>query len=276
MMAMGRRLAALAALIAAPLAAAEAAPQMLGLVASAEPKPLYCADGTCRVELSAFCLQRERDMPAWGTVYGALDPAKLELVVKLADGGELRRPIGDIARINTARGHWAVTIALPEAVVRGLGAGAVGIESGIAVGIAVGPLVSLVPEPVAGDPNPLGEAEIAYVADALRADASALVDGDEPEALAAGVMNDLINALPSAEPTGTKARTELWDHTFGTEPPKEDDETGLGRAVAFYDMCKGTVPAGDDANMRRCLEMGHDGFINEINRRYWMLIDTGS
>ena len=267
MMAMGRRLAALAALIAAPLAAAEAAPQMLGLVASAEPKPLFCANGTCSVELSAFCLQRQRDMPAWGTVYGALDPAKLELVAKLADGGEFRRPVGDIARITTARGHWAVTVALPEAVVRGLDAGA--------VGIAVGPLVSLVPEPVAGDPNPLDQAEIAYVADALRAAASPLVDGDEPEALAAGVMNDLINAMPSAEPAGTKARAELWDHTFGTERPKGDDETGLGRAATFYDMCEAVVPADDDANMRRCLEMGHDGFINEINQRYWKLIDTG-
>ncbi|MFQ5954337.1 MAG: hypothetical protein ACE5JZ_04665 [Kiloniellales bacterium] len=266
-MAIRRCFAAIAVLIAVPLAGAEAAPQMLGVVAGAEPKPLHCADGTCTVEFSAFCLQRERDVPAWGTVYTVLEPAKIELVAKLADDNEIRLPVGDIARITSARGHWAVTVALPEAVVRGLDASE--------VGISVGELVSLVPEPVAGDPNPLSQDEIAFVADALRAAASPFVDGDEPEAVAAGVVNDLINALPSANLAGSAARHELWGHTFGTTRPKGDDETGVGRAAAFYDLCQGTVAPGDDANMRRCLEIGHDGFMSEINQRYWNLVDAG-
>ena len=52
----------------APLPA-QAAPQILGLMASAEPVPMTCVDGTCTAELSSVCLQQQRPTPLTGTVY---------------------------------------------------------------------------------------------------------------------------------------------------------------------------------------------------------------
>ena len=54
------------AIVLAPLTVgtmnANAAPQMLGVVASAEPMPLRCEGGVCSIELSSFCLEKERSI----------------------------------------------------------------------------------------------------------------------------------------------------------------------------------------------------------------------
>ena len=47
---------------------AEAAPQILGLVASnGMPTPLHCQDGLCTGLLASFCLQEARSGPENGT-----------------------------------------------------------------------------------------------------------------------------------------------------------------------------------------------------------------
>lgn len=270
-MGMRMRLAAVLAVLAVPIAGAEAAPQMLGVVASAEPKPLYCANGTCTVEFSAFCLQEERDIPPWGTVYSLLDTDAITLQAAMPDGTVVRRTVGDVARITSARGHWAVTIAVPQSLVEDLGA--------TRAGIAVGELVSLVPEPVAGDPDPLTPDEIAYAAGTLRAAASPLTDGDEPLAVAAGLVNDMINAMPEAYTEaytqGASPGESLWERTVGERPGLDGADPGVRRAAKSYQDCRGTVAPGDRANLRRCLEINHDGFMSEINRRYWTLVGAG-
>ena len=50
-------------------AAAQAAPQALGLTASLRPTPMRCDAAGCRADLSAFCLQQQRADPRPGTVY---------------------------------------------------------------------------------------------------------------------------------------------------------------------------------------------------------------
>ena len=99
---------ATAALLAAfPLNAAQAAPQILGIFADSG-LPLHCEDGTCAVEVSALCLQEERDLPAWGTAYRPIHPEQLTLTGMRADGSVARMPIGEIASFESARGSWAV------------------------------------------------------------------------------------------------------------------------------------------------------------------------
>ena len=58
-----------------------AAPQILGLVATAAPMPQTCGDGVCAAEFSAFCLHRHRTMPVAGIAYRPAEGAELTLTV---------------------------------------------------------------------------------------------------------------------------------------------------------------------------------------------------
>ena len=66
--------------IAALPAAGQAAPQILGLAATAAPLPLQCADGVCSVEVSGICLQKHRPAPDAGTAYRAVSGADITLM----------------------------------------------------------------------------------------------------------------------------------------------------------------------------------------------------
>ncbi len=61
-------IAAATCVMALPINFATAAPQLLGLLADNEIS-VHCVGDVCTVEVSAICLQEERDMPAWGTTY---------------------------------------------------------------------------------------------------------------------------------------------------------------------------------------------------------------
>lgn len=71
-------IAAIGAIAALP-AASQAAPQILGLIATATPLPLQCADGVCSVEVSGICLQENRPAPETGTAYKAVPGAAITL-----------------------------------------------------------------------------------------------------------------------------------------------------------------------------------------------------
>ena len=63
-----------------------AAPQILAVLATAEPVPLTCVKGICEAEFSTMCLQRGRAMPYPGTAYAPADPGNIILVIRRADG----------------------------------------------------------------------------------------------------------------------------------------------------------------------------------------------
>src|SRR5687767_10113316 len=63
-------------------APAAAAPQVLGVVASIAPVEMSCTGETCTAQLSAFCLQREREVPGEHTAYRAADPSAYTLVAR--------------------------------------------------------------------------------------------------------------------------------------------------------------------------------------------------
>jgi hypothetical protein len=193
---MSLRLAGIAALAAVGLATggAEAAPQMLGVVASVEPIPMHCTNGTCAAELSSFCLQESRSMPSDGAAYQALDPDKLTLVVTKADGSTERVPAGPYVKLASARNYVAVSVSLSEAEAHKLGA--------TAVAITVGPRLTLLPVATLDDSRPLTAEEIATARTALRAAATNLFDADTPRTREARLMNRLINALPTDEGGG--------------------------------------------------------------------------
>ena len=70
---------------------AEAAPQILGLVASnGLPVPMRCEGGDCTALLASFCLQEARDAPEDGQAYLPGPRGGLSLIVTRASGQRLR------------------------------------------------------------------------------------------------------------------------------------------------------------------------------------------
>src|SRR5258706_119689 len=74
--------------------AAQAAPQVLGLVASIRPTPMQCTAAGCRADLSAFCLQQQRPDPGLGTAYRPAPNAAITLIVTSKSGDGRRRGSG--------------------------------------------------------------------------------------------------------------------------------------------------------------------------------------
>jgi hypothetical protein len=68
------------------LAANDEPPQVLGLIATKQPTPLNCVDGTCTGFFSAFCMQEKRPRPTAGQRYDLAGAGDLALIVDQTDG----------------------------------------------------------------------------------------------------------------------------------------------------------------------------------------------
>ena len=132
---------------------AGAAPQILGIIATAEPVPLTCALGVCQAEFSSVCLQRNRDMPKDGTAYNLVGD-QVTLVITGKDGSERRMPAANRVGVRSAETYTAVIIAIPRDTIG---------PDAERIAISVDRMAAAVPEAEAGDPNPLGEDEITLV-----------------------------------------------------------------------------------------------------------------
>jgi len=243
-----------------------AAPQMLGVVASAEPVPMHCANGVCSAELSALCLEKERALPQDGTPYDALDPEKLSLVVTASDGSLSTVPASGL-RIVSRRSQVAIEVSLPEAVARKLGA--------VALAVKVAPELALIPAPVAGDASPIGRADVARARDAL-ATARALLAQDKERVGMAALMNRLINALPGDSGADPIVADRAWQGVAGVPAEAASGDPVVREAAQIYRSCRlglaGIWPSG----LRRCLEFSHDATIGGLNAELWQIVGTGS
>ncbi len=256
-------LTAIALFAATPLSIAHAAPQMLGLLADGGLRTMHCDGGVCTVEISAICLQEERDIPKWGSEYRAVEPERITLVGTGIDGARVTRPIGAIARIESARDSWAVRISVPVSTLRALGV--------TDPSLSLEGRVALTPAPARNDPTPLSAIEIGAAVAALSAAPDAVFGGTATDMAAARVMNDMINALPRFKLDPARPYGDLWRRTFGNTP-----RSGMQQAAKFYNICtRGSKQAGR-VLLRKCLELGHDGFISTVNQRYWDLSGPAS
>ena len=245
---------------------AGAAPQMLGVVASAEPVPMHCEDGVCRAELSAFCLQKERTMPEDGTAYDALEPEKLTLVVKATDGSEHTLPAGGLS-IESRRSQVAVEVSLPESVARELGA----VE--LAVGVA--PDLALVPAVAASDASPFRPAEVARARDTL-ATADVLFARDLARTRMAHLLNRLINALPGNTGADPANAERAWRSVTGSPSHLAASDPVLSEAAQIYESCRLGLADIWPPGLRRCLEVSHDAVMGGLNADFWNIVGTGS
>ncbi len=249
-----------------PLVASNAAPQILGIVASAQPTTLYCADGECTAQLTAFCLTERRASPAKGTPYAAFNPQVIKVTGRRADGTSLPLDIADALKFSSARGHLAVKVSLPQAVMEQLQLASISltIEDGL----------SLVPESRAGDPDPLTAADIALAAGPLRIAASQIIDqGGGAPVEAAQLTTLLINALPARGRASRAERANAWQRTIAGLGIK--NSAGLTLVSQAHDNCQTLTYVGQ-TTLRECLGSVHDGFMGKLNKQYWDAVKTGS
>jgi hypothetical protein len=127
-----------------------AAPQVLGLIASAEPIPLTCEDGMCSAEISSTCLQKSRSAPVLGTAYKPAKDTQITLVVTDASGAQKTLPVAKHVEINSFSMYHSVVIRVPEKFVTGPGNGK--------ASLSVGRLASAIPVAIKGDPRPFNRA----------------------------------------------------------------------------------------------------------------------
>ena len=267
-----RALALALALAPLALAGARAAPQVLALVASAEPVPMVCRNGACSVEMSAFCLQPEWRAPVEGTVYYLRGGEGIRVLATTRDGETLTFTAAELGlEVESARTHTAVRLSVPVEKMQAHNLRSAAIE--------VGRGVSLVPEAVPGDPRPHSEQDIAIAIGPLRALGTLLVDeGGDPVA-AARIANRLISALPARGRTDDKARATLWRRVMGDEAAAVGSGAVSAAAMSLargaYQDCHGRTMGGM-MSLRECLGAAHDRFIGGLNDSYWDAAKTGS
>ena len=101
----------LAALVAFGSGAAQAAPQVLALIATNGKVDLVREGRACSAELTSFCLDVGRFSPAPGTAYHLAGAADVRLVGTAADGRSLSLDPQAFLRFESARSHVAVRVA---------------------------------------------------------------------------------------------------------------------------------------------------------------------
>jgi hypothetical protein len=241
-------------------ARAEAASQILGLLASnGVPTPLRCEDGVCRGVVASFCLQQERSAPTLDSKYRLAPGGGLILLARRADGSVLRLSGEDVVAIRIDTGFTSVGISLPEARLKALGA--------VSAAVEVAPLTSILPEPLAGDPDPQSPQEVAQAVGPVRRLAGEVIDRSNEESDAARVVGLLINALPPERAGGPVGLDQLFHRVLATMRPGRIGAAGFAAAERIAKDCQ-SFPA-NSAALGFCLEVQRNILMGALNQELW-------
>lgn len=235
-------------------AAAQAAPQILGVMANAEPVALLCNKDECSAVIGTFCLQRERDIPRYGAPYRVATGAQLTLIIETAAGEVRRLPGQDWLSFAGYDGYTTARMILSRDALAKLGA--------TNAAVVIGPSISLVPVAQFGDTDPQSADEIMTATGALRIAAGRYLDRPTVQADAARLVMALVNAIPERR-TIRDRFDGVWDATIGVAPPVSSD--ALARARNAFDRCT----AQRDMFLRGCLLSRHRSMMQPENRQFW-------
>ncbi len=245
------------------------APQILGLVATAAPLPMRCVDGTCSVEVSGVCLQKNRPAPVTGTAYRVAKGADLTLVVQNRHGVRKTLAVAELVEIRSLRLFNAVSVSLPERLVRQLGG------DGVQASLSVGPLTSAVPVAVAGDKNPLTEAEIRDYTGPLRAVAENAIGIDAANLTATRILNHMVNRLPAEPFFGAERIAAIRDQTMSKKTAAE--MPAVARLVTrALDTCREKLRVERTPYLRACIANQHDILNSNTTQNVWRSLRPGS
>ena len=246
---------------------AAASPQILGLLASAEPAKLTCSSGVCTAEFSSFCLQQHRKTPTQGTAYVPSDQTRLTVSVTDATGAVRTLPVADKVSVRSLRGYTTVQISVPAGLVASLGKGN--------ATLSVAPHASLVPAAMAGTDDPRLRQEIALYTGPMRRVASASNEREPVNVQAARLMNKMVNDLPANSDLSQAERDAVWEqsvkkHTDHVSTP------ALAKAATAFRNCRGDYNRYGLNGMRACMGHEHDRSMIDVTREVWQDQKGGS
>jgi hypothetical protein len=247
--------------------AAQAAPQSLGLVTTAQPVPMICSADGCVAQLSSFCLQRDRKSPNYRTPYYVAGGEGLWLHLTDADGGQRKMPAEGLARLVSTRGYTAVEAHISAVDLAALGAREISVE--------VGKLVTLFPETDANDPDPITAAEAAEVQGPIRQFAADIFESADGLGEAINILDRSINSIPEFTRLGDEERRGLWARVAGA-PPGSELGDGARRAGLVFDACLDDLERQVVFGLRTCLQGRRDLELIRANQDYWAGLETGS
>ena len=236
---------------------AEAAPQILGLVASnGVPTPLRCENSVCSGFISSFCLQFDRPSPTPDSEYHLAPGSGITVIGRRADGSAMRLAAGSLVTILSHAGFSSVTISLPEGRLKAIGA--------VTAAIEIAPLTSVMPVAMAGDSNPQTPAEIDYATNTQRRLAQSTFETTSQTSDAAKLTTLVINSLPADEPTSQVGREAVWTNAVNQAAGAPLDPQGLAIASGIFQRCGAAVDSRTASALGVCLEQAQQDFVNAM------------
>lgn len=246
---------------------AQAAPQSLGLVATAQPVPMTCDVDGCVAQLSSFCLQRDRKSPNFHTPYTVAGGEGLWLHLTDGDGGQRSVPAEGLARLVSTRGYTEVEARISAADVAALGAREISVK--------VGNLVTLFPEVDANDEDPITAAEATKVQGPLRQFAADYFENTDGMGETINILDRSINSIPVFTRLSDEERRALWARVAGTEPGSAVGD-GARHAATVFNACLDDLQKQVVFGLRNCLQGRRDLELIRVNQDYWSGLETGS
>ena len=236
---------------------AEAAPQILGLVASnGVPTPLRCENSVCSGFISSFCLQFDRPSPRPDSEYHLAPGGGITVIGRRADGSAMRLAAGSLVTILSHAGFSSVTISLPEGRLKAIGA--------VTAAIEIAPLTSIMPVAMAGDSNPQTPAEIDYATNTQRRLAQSTFETSSQTSDAAKLTTLVINSLPADEPTSQVGREAVWKNAMMQAASAPLDPQGFAIASLVYQRCGAAVDSRTASALGVCLEQAQQDLVSAM------------
>ncbi len=257
--------AAIVAALSLAASRAEAAPQILGLVASnGIPTPMRCDASGCTALLASFCLQEAREAPSFNQVYRPGPKGGFDLILARADGTRLTMAADAFLTINLYEGLSTVQASLPLSALASRG---VALGKDDTLSLAVRDNTSILPVTLANDPDPQTPEEINLATGPLRNLAAKTFDtgGGQPDT--AKLLGLLINALPHAADNTPVAVQATLDHIVAGIEPGRLSPQALSEAQQIVHECE-YFPATALAQ-EFCIENHQRDMLAEMNQEYW-------
>ena len=248
-------------------ATASAAPQSLGLVATAKPVPMICDVGGCVAQLSSFCLQEDRAAPNHHTPYYVAGGAGLWLHLTDSDGGQRTVPADSYVQLESSRGYTGVEVNISAVEMAALGA--------VEVSVEVGKLVTLFPETAADDPNPLTKAERTLALGPARHFAAAIYDSPSGLGDTISILDRAINMIDRSFHLSYQGRLNIWSHVAGA-PLETPADFRMRRAAKVFSTCLDDPRQEMVSGFRHCLEGRRYELLMDANFQLWDRLAAGS
>ena len=246
---------------------ANAAPQILGLLATKVPQALVCSGGECSADLASFCLQPKRGEPWPGHPYRVANEDNIALVVQTADGGTRIFKAKSHVRFKANIAMTAVRAYVDRNFLDSLGAGKFSLQ--------VNAGAALLPVATQGDPDPITADEIAAATGPNRVMGAAFFDNGAPVGVVARLTAALLSQTPQLGKMTKDARRRLWTDAIGTDLERMSTPDGIFKARTHLDACHLALAEGTHHSMRSCLEFQHETFMRKQNEKLRRALKAG-